>query len=105
GRGNAGESRYGRSESHREIFENIAGSEMKIALSIIVLACGLTLSILHASGESPRIEAATRPLRDGVPEIAVTQLRALLRENLSDAERASANASLAEALIAAGRPN
>lgn len=78
---------------------------MKIALSIIVIACGLTLSILHASGESPRIEAATRPLRDGVPEIAVTQLRALLRENLSDAERASANASLAEALIAAGRPN
>jgi outer membrane protein assembly factor BamD (BamD/ComL family) len=77
---------------------------MKIAWRIVLIAVAMTMSILPVRAQS-RVEAASRPLRDGVPEIAVTQLRALLRENLSETERANAVVNLAEALIAAGRPN
>lgn len=65
----------------------------------------LTMSILPAFGQSARVDEAARPLRDGVPEVAVVKLRALLEQNLSTAEWETVTERLAEALIATRRPN
>ncbi|MEP6821855.1 MAG: tetratricopeptide repeat protein [Chthoniobacterales bacterium] len=50
------------------------------------------------------LEEASRSLSDGVPQVAVVRLRALLATKLSEAERTAANAKLGEALIAAEEP-
>jgi TolA-binding protein len=51
--------------------------------------------------EAGPIEEASRPLNDGVPQVAVVRLRELLARKLSDADRAAASAKLGEALVAA----
>jgi TolA-binding protein/predicted negative regulator of RcsB-dependent stress response len=48
------------------------------------------------------LEMAARPMEEGVPQVAVIRLRALLSGNLAPEERRVANAKLGEALLAAG---
>jgi outer membrane protein assembly factor BamD (BamD/ComL family) len=55
-----------------------------------------------AAPAAPSLEAAIKPLADGVPQVAVLRLRELLNTKLSAAGRATALAKLAEALVAAG---
>ena len=50
----------------------------------------------------PEVAEAARPLADGVPEVAVMRLRALLGGDLAVEERRTASAKLGEALLAAG---
>lgn len=48
--------------------------------------------------------AATRPMEEGVPQVAVMRLRTLLAGNLADADKSTVAAKLAEALLASGEP-
>jgi Tetratricopeptide repeat len=59
---------------------------------------------LVAQTPSSELAEATKPLLDGVPEVAVTRLQNLLSKNLPDQERLAASGKLAEALIASDRP-
>ena len=58
-------------------------------------------SQIHAA-DFPELTLATRPMEDGVPQVAVLRLRALLTNDLSADERRAATAKLGEALLAAG---
>ncbi|MGZ4983945.1 MAG: tetratricopeptide repeat protein, partial [Chthoniobacterales bacterium] len=51
------------------------------------------------------LAAATQPLLDGIPHVAVVRLKALLEQNLSEEEKREATLKLAEALLAADQPN
>jgi thioredoxin-like negative regulator of GroEL len=51
------------------------------------------------------LNAAVRPLLNGVPQVAVVRLRALLAQRLSGEEKNTAQLKLAEALIESGQPN
>src|SRR6266487_5317015 len=53
---------------------------------------------------SPALMEATRPLLEGVPEVAVVRLRALLGSGLADEEWRAVAAKLSEAQIAARQP-
>src|SRR5438105_1068378 len=48
------------------------------------------------------LEMAARPMEEGIPQVAVIRLRALLSGDLAPEERRVANAKLGEALLAAG---
>lgn len=48
------------------------------------------------------MDEAARPMEEGVPQVAVLQLRTLLKSDLAPAERKAATAKLGEALLAAG---
>jgi len=50
----------------------------------------------------PELTAAAQPLEEGVPQVAVLRLRALLSRDLAAEERREATAKLGEALLAAG---
>ncbi len=65
----------------------------------------LLVSLLFAGslGASP-LEEALRPLADGVPQVAVARLQALLGQKLSTADQLLAQAKLTEALVRANRP-
>jgi TolA-binding protein len=52
---------------------------------------------------SNQLTEATRPLSDGVPEVAVTRLETLLKQNLADADWRAAAEKLLEALVAANQ--
>ncbi len=65
-----------------------------VAIGLIV-ACS-------AFGEISRLDEAARPMEEGVPQVAVLQLRTLLKSDLAPAERKAATAKLGEALLAAG---
>jgi hypothetical protein len=52
--------------------------------------------------EFPALQKAAMPLEEGVPEVAVMRLRALLGGDLAAEERRAATAKLGEALLAAG---
>src|SRR5205807_4234644 len=64
------------------------------------VAVGLIIAC-SAFGEISRLEEAARPIAEGVPQVAVWQLRTLLKDNLAPEERKSATAKLGEALLAA----
>ena len=66
----------------------------------ILVAC--SFFAIAAQGELPGLERATRPMEDGVPEVAVLRLRALLNRNLSIEDRQTTVVRLGEALLAAG---
>ena len=51
---------------------------------------------------SPELAAAARPMEEGIPQVAVLRLRALLSSDLGADERRNATAKLGEALLAAG---
>ncbi|HEY2614649.1 MAG TPA: tetratricopeptide repeat protein, partial [Chthoniobacterales bacterium] len=70
--------------------------------AIFVLIC-LT-SLRAASAENSELLAASRPLQEGVPQVAVLRLRTLLNGNLAPADRRAASAKLGEALLAAEEP-
>jgi outer membrane protein assembly factor BamD (BamD/ComL family) len=53
---------------------------------------------------SSEITEASEPLKEGVPEVAVARLQALLERNLPDAERRAVVEKLAEAQVAAKEP-
>jgi TolA-binding protein len=65
-----------------------------VAIGLIV-ACS-------AFGEISPVDEAARPMEEGVPQVAVLQLRTLLKSDLAPAERKAATAKLGEALLAAG---
>ena len=48
------------------------------------------------------LERAAQPLAEGVPQVAVVRLRALLARELADEDRRAASAKLGEALVASG---
>jgi tetratricopeptide (TPR) repeat protein len=56
----------------------------------------------RAAAEIPDWDAAVRPLDDGVPQVAVMRLRAILSRELPAADRKAATAKLGEALLADG---
>src|SRR5438067_5799421 len=58
---------------------------------------------LHAE-ISPALVEATKPLLEGVPEVAVVRLLALLDSTLADEEWCAVAAKLAEARVTAGQP-
>src|SRR5438128_9318752 len=71
----------------------------------IGLICLLGMLAQLARGEvSPQLAEAANPLADGVPEVAVVRLQALLGQNLSAAEWGAVAEKLAEALVASKRP-
>jgi TolA-binding protein len=55
------------------------------------------------AADFPELATATRPLEEGVPQVAVLRLRTLLGGDLSAEQRQAANAKLGEALLAAGQ--
>ena len=63
--------------------------------AIFIVACS-------AFGEISPVDEAARPMEEGVPQVAVLQLRTLLKSDLAPAERKAATAKLGEALLAAG---
>lgn len=69
-----------------------------IALGALCLLCVR----LHA--DDSRLREAIQPLDDGVPEVAVVRLRALLGSLPNEADRNAAIAKLADALIRVGEP-
>src|SRR5215831_6483278 len=50
------------------------------------------------------IKSASRPLEEGVPQVAVTRFQSLLATDISSEERLLATAKLGEAMVAAGEP-
>jgi TolA-binding protein len=68
-----------------------------------MLALALSIASARAAVSTDLSEAA-RPLEEGVPQVAVTRLRALLNDNLRDEDWRNAAMKLAEALIAAKQP-
>src|SRR6267143_4282560 len=55
-----------------------------------------------ARAEVPELEMAVRPMEEGVPQVAVIRLRAVLNGDLAPEERQVASAKLGDALLAAG---
>ncbi|HEY8835828.1 MAG TPA: hypothetical protein VIM09_09620, partial [Chthoniobacterales bacterium] len=55
-----------------------------------------------AAAEIVDWDAAVRPLDEGVPQVAVMRLRAILKRELSGPDKKTAMAKLGEALLAAG---
>src|SRR4051794_13510329 len=84
-----------RAERHpmREIFP---ARIVSVSLALFVF------SSLLASAEIADWDAAVRPLDEGIPQVAVLRLEAILKRELSAADRKTATAKLGEALLAAG---
>ena len=57
-----------------------------------------------ANAEIPDWETAVRPLDEGVPQVAVMRLRAILERPLSPTDKQTVLAKLGEALLASGEP-
>jgi TolA-binding protein len=68
--------------------------------AILAAICGLAAQVFAA--DFPELTAAARPLEEGVPQVAVLRLRALLSRDLAPDQRRDATAKLGEALLAAG---
>lgn len=67
---------------------------------------GLSIFLLEPmrGDSSAELAEASAPLAEGVPEVAVARLRALLSKNLPDPEWRVVTQKLAEAQVAAGQP-
>jgi lipopolysaccharide biosynthesis regulator YciM len=72
---------------------------MKRALLFLLLFATSSLGATTAA-----LEQAIRPLEEGVPQVAVVRLQALLRQKLTPADALTAKAKLTEALVRSGRP-
>src|SRR5437868_13290 len=75
---------------------------MKRARNLAAVIVILAGSLSHAEIANPLADAA-RPLNEGVPEVAVTRLQQLLKQNLSDSEWRLVAEKLLEALVAANQ--
>ena len=71
-----------------------------IGLISLICLVGLFRHLARADISS-EITEASAPLKEGVPEVAVARLLALLDRNLPDAERRAVVEKLAEAQVAA----
>ena len=69
----------------------------------VMVALGLAAASVRADF-SADLQEASRPLDQGVPEIAVTRLQKLLGENLTAPQSRMVSQKLAESLIASKRP-
>jgi TolA-binding protein len=67
-----------------------------------ILATILAFTGQMLAADFPELAAAVRPMEEGVPQVAVMRLRALLSGDLAVEERRIASAKLGEALLAAG---
>jgi outer membrane protein assembly factor BamD (BamD/ComL family) len=74
-----------------------------IGLISLICLVGLFRHLARADISS-EITEASAPLKEGVPEVAVARLQALLERNLPDAERRAVVEKLAEAQVAAKEP-
>ncbi|MBA2242545.1 MAG: tetratricopeptide repeat protein [Chthoniobacterales bacterium] len=70
----------------------------------VLVAAALAFSNLARAQGSDEVSRATRPILEGVPEVAVVRLRAVLAGSLSREQRRAANTKLGEALFAAEEP-
>ncbi len=72
----------------------------------ILISCALPFVVqpLFSEEVANEVSTAAEASAEGVPEIAVSRLRPLLKTNLSDAEWRNVAVKLAEALLAAQRP-
>lgn len=68
----------------------------------LVSVLGIFMSAVFGYGEPSSLELATQPLEEGVPQVTVLRLRALLSGTLTPNERQATTAKLGEALLAAG---
>ncbi|HEU0209981.1 MAG TPA: tetratricopeptide repeat protein [Candidatus Udaeobacter sp.] len=73
---------------------------MKISRAFLLLILFVIANLCRAD-EPLNFQTASRPLEEGVPEVAVDRLQQLLRKNLSLPEKRQVMWKLAEALIAA----
>ena len=71
---------------------------------IALFGLSILLSQTLRAEISPALEEAARPLREGVPEVAVVRLRSLLGNGLPDQEWRAVAEKLAEAQVAAKQP-
>ena len=67
----------------------------------LIAACLLSSALAQ---EPENLARATQPLREGVPQVAVVRLRALLAGKLPEDERRAGLVRLGEALLGAGQP-
>lgn len=74
---------------------------MKYARAVFLIVVSAFGAIASAA-DDPALAQAVGPLRDGVPEVAVVRLRALLAGDLTPEQRRAVNANLAEAELDAG---
>jgi tetratricopeptide (TPR) repeat protein len=72
--------------------------------AIILIVLPLLLRQFSSAEISPGLTAAALPLAEGVPEVAIVRLRALLSKNSSEAELRAVAEQLVEALIEANQP-
>ena len=70
--------------------------------ALVWIFAGIFMFAGPARAELPDFETAARPMEEGVPQVAVMRLRALLSGDLAPEERRIAGAKLGEALLAAG---
>jgi len=75
----------------------------RIGISFLTgIVCGV--SPLTRADVSSEIAQASAPTAEGVPEVAVVRLQSLLNKNLTEAERRAVVEKLAQAQMAANRP-
>ncbi|MBA2431292.1 MAG: tetratricopeptide repeat protein [Chthoniobacterales bacterium] len=72
---------------------------MKLLLLILILI------LLRPAGRADELQHALQPLEEGIPQVAVVRLRALLTQNPPPAERPLLQTKLGQALLAAEQPN
>ena len=69
---------------------------------MLLLLASIAFCSLGRGEEATELVNATQPLAEGVPEVAVVRLRALLARKLSEDERQAITMRLGEALVASG---
>jgi TolA-binding protein len=86
---------------------NVQRSTFNVQLKRKVLGAVFATTLVFAGrilgAEFPELATATRPLEEGVPQVAVLRLRTLLAGDLSAEQQQAANAKLGESLLAAGQ--
>ncbi len=100
--GNAGRDRAGEGELYRHASATIV-RQMKVRFLLLAAVCLSLGSLWGARSDSAALREATAPLADGVPQVAVTRLRAFLAQNPPATERVVARRKLVEALVRVGQ--
>src|SRR5438874_7009416 len=89
-------------ELHRQIFETAFGKEMK-NLRRIGLGVFLALAQLAHGQFSAQLAEASKPLTEGVPEVAVIRLQTLLKQTPSEPDWRAVAERLLQAMVAANQ--
>src|SRR2546423_827522 len=106
-RGNRGHGRAGRDcrscqKLHRKIFAAASGEGMRTVRSIS-LALFMALTPFARAQFSSQLDEASKPLTEGVPEVAVVRLQGLLKQNLTESDWRAAAEKLLQAMVAANQ--